>query len=100
MYYTLFDNFILFRPLWPQCAQRHWRSEASDAGVKTPVCCNTRSFCHRLGAQPYHHCCLVLCTSFSHFEQKTFINVCWHEFLELPSQESMTKPNGEKGTAW
>lgn len=21
------------------------------------------------------------------FEQKTFVNICWHEFLELPKQE-------------
>lgn len=34
------------------------------------------------------------------FEQKCFINVCWHETLEKPRQQTETRPDGTKGQAW
>jgi len=34
------------------------------------------------------------------FEQKTFVNVCWHELLEKPEQTQVTQPNGSKGVTW
>ena len=35
----------------------------------------------------------------SFFEQKTFVNVCWHDVIEKPEQKTVTQ-NGKKGTAW
>lgn len=34
------------------------------------------------------------------FDQKTFINICYHDAIEKPKQESQIQPNGEKGTSW
>ena len=34
------------------------------------------------------------------FEQKCFINVCFHEAIEKPKQESVTQPDGKKGNSW
>lgn len=34
------------------------------------------------------------------FDQKCFINVCFHEKVEKPQQETVTQPNGERGTHW
>jgi hypothetical protein len=34
------------------------------------------------------------------FEQKAFINVCWHETLEPPEQRREVRPDGKEGTAW
>jgi hypothetical protein len=34
------------------------------------------------------------------FEQKVFINVCWHESVDKPKQVPATQPNGERGMSW
>ena len=34
------------------------------------------------------------------FEQKTFINVCYHEEVDKPIREERQQPNGKRGTAW
>lgn len=34
------------------------------------------------------------------FEQKTFVNVCFHEEVDKPIQETRTNPDGKRGTAW
>jgi dynein assembly factor 2 len=36
----------------------------------------------------------------SFFEQKVFINVCWHESVDKPKQVPATQANGEKGMSW
>jgi hypothetical protein len=34
------------------------------------------------------------------FEQKTFVNVCFHDEVDKPIQETRTNPDGKRGTAW
>lgn len=34
------------------------------------------------------------------FDQKTFVNVCWHEEIDKPQRQEMTSPDGKKGTSW
>ena len=34
------------------------------------------------------------------FDQKTFVNVCWHELIEKPQRQEVTQPDGKKGTTW
>jgi len=34
------------------------------------------------------------------FDQKTFVNVCWHETVMKPQQEERVEPNGKRGTSW
>ena len=34
------------------------------------------------------------------FDQKTFVNVCWHDSLEKPNQKTTTMPDGKTGTSW
>ena len=34
------------------------------------------------------------------FDQKCFINICWHEYIEKPKQHAVTQPDGSKGTSW
>ena len=36
----------------------------------------------------------------SYFEQKCFVNVCFHEKVEKPQREYVTAPNGESGYNW
>lgn len=34
------------------------------------------------------------------FDQKTFINVCFHELIDKPEQQEVTQPDGSRGTSW
>ncbi len=34
------------------------------------------------------------------FDQKCFVNICFHEAIDKPKQEPVTQPNGQKGYAW
>jgi len=34
------------------------------------------------------------------FDQKCFINVCFHDNVEKPEQETITGPDGKPGTNW
>lgn len=36
----------------------------------------------------------------SFFEQKCFVNICFHDAVEKPEQETVTGPNGERGSNW
>ena len=39
-------------------------------------------------------------TNKTYFDQKCFINVCFHEKVEKPEQERVTLPNGQTGANW
>ena len=34
------------------------------------------------------------------FDQKTFVNVCWHEALEKPERKEVVGADGKRGTSW
>ena len=34
------------------------------------------------------------------FDQKTFVNVCWHESIDKPERQEVTQPDGRRGTSW
>jgi hypothetical protein len=34
------------------------------------------------------------------FDQKTFVNICFHEEVDKPVKEMKTNADGKTGTAW
>jgi hypothetical protein len=36
----------------------------------------------------------------SYFDQKCFVNVCFHEFAPKPTKELVTAPDGSRGYNW
>ena len=34
------------------------------------------------------------------FDQKTFVNVCYHEGIDKPQRQEVTQPDGKRGTSW
>lgn len=43
---------------------------------------------------------MVSDTKKTFFDQKSFINVCWHESVEKPVQVPVTNPDGKRGVTW
>lgn len=34
------------------------------------------------------------------FDQKTFVNVCYHDSIDKPERQEVTQPDGKRGTSW
>ena len=34
------------------------------------------------------------------FDQKAFVNICWHDSVDKPEQKEQVMPDGKKGNAW
>ena len=43
---------------------------------------------------------MVSDTKKTFFDQKSFINICWHESVDKPAQVSCQGPDGKPGTSW
>lgn len=69
--------------------------EQGDLPVGTKLIKPIAAFCIKTSAKK-----LISDINKQYFDQKTFVNICFHEEIEKPERKHVTTPDGKSGYSW